>query len=42
VQDVVEEIQAAKDLFDKASDILGYDLLKICVEGKLSTELVHL
>lgn len=31
---MVEEVPAAKELFDKASDILGYDLLKVCVEGK--------
>lgn len=34
VQDVVEEVPAAKDLFDQASEILGYDLLKLCVEGR--------
>ncbi|BDA40559.1 Malonyl-CoA-acyl carrier protein transacylase, mitochondrial [Coccomyxa sp. Obi] len=32
-KDVVEEVPAAKDLFDQASEILGYDLLKLCVEG---------
>ena len=25
--------QAAKSLFDRAADLLGYDLLKLCVEG---------
>jgi hypothetical protein len=28
-QELVEECPAAKALFDKASDILGYDLLKV-------------
>ncbi|KAL3139643.1 hypothetical protein ABBQ38_003959 [Trebouxia sp. C0009 RCD-2024] len=32
-KDVVNEVAAAKDLFQQASDILGYDLLKICTEG---------
>ncbi|GMH38114.1 hypothetical protein BSKO_05998 [Bryopsis sp. KO-2023] len=32
-KDVVEEVPAAKDLFEKASEILGYDLLEVCVEG---------
>ena len=36
VQDVVAEVPAAKELFDEASEILGYDLLKICVEGALT------
>merc|ERR1712176_424355 len=30
---VCEEVPAAKDLFDKASEILGYDLLDVCVNG---------
>ena len=34
LQDVVNEVAAAKELFQQASDILGYDLLKICTEGK--------
>ena len=33
-QDVVTEVPAAKELFDKASDILSYDLLKVCTEGE--------
>lgn len=32
-QAVVEEVPAAKALFEKANDILGYDLLQLCVEG---------
>jgi hypothetical protein len=28
-QDLVAECPAAKELFDKAADILGYDLLKV-------------
>ena len=28
-----EEIPAAKELFDRASSILGYDLLRVCKEG---------
>jgi len=42
-KDVVNEVPAAKALFDKASDILGYDLLQVCVEGpkeKLDTTAV--
>ena len=31
--DVVKDVPAAKELFDKASDILGYDLLQVCLEG---------
>ena len=38
-QDVVEEVSAAKHLFDQASDILGYDLLKLCVEGVTSSNM---
>lgn len=30
-QDLVAEVPAAKELFDKAADILGYDLLKVGV-----------
>lgn len=29
----MKDVPAARELFDKAADILGYDLLKICVEG---------
>eukprot|EP00775_Hariotina_reticulata_P006040 gene6040-6278_t len=32
-KDLVAECPAAKELFDKAADILGYDLLQVCVEG---------
>lgn len=42
-KDLVAECPAAKELFDKAADILGYDLLKVCVEGpkeKLDTTAV--
>lgn len=31
--DLVKDVPAAKDLFDEASEILGYDLLERCVEG---------
>jgi len=31
--DVVKDVPKAKELFDKASEILGYDLLQVCVEG---------
>jgi len=30
---LVADVPKAKELFDKAADVLGYDLLKICVEG---------
>uniref|UniRef100_A0A7S0W1A9 Malonyl-CoA:ACP transacylase (MAT) domain-containing protein n=1 Tax=Hemiselmis tepida TaxID=464990 RepID=A0A7S0W1A9_9CRYP len=30
---LVQDVPKAKELFDKAADVLGYDLLKICVEG---------
>lgn len=32
-KDVVAEIPKAKELFEQASDILGYDLLQVCAEG---------
>ncbi|KAK9865887.1 hypothetical protein WJX84_000975 [Apatococcus fuscideae] len=32
-KDVVNEVPKAKELFEHASDILGYDLLKVCAEG---------
>ncbi|KAL7580114.1 hypothetical protein ACA910_012874 [Epithemia clementina (nom. ined.)] len=31
--DVVKEVPKAKELFDEASEILGYDLLQVCTEG---------
>src|SRR5688572_5782620 len=30
---LVEGLPAAKDVFERANAILGYDLLKICLEG---------
>lgn len=32
-KDLAAEVPAAKELFDRASEILGYDLLEVCVEG---------
>ena len=32
-QELCAELPAAKELFDKAADILGYDLLALCSEG---------
>ena len=32
-KDVVAEVPKAKELFDQASEILGYDLLHVCTEG---------
>ena len=40
LQDVAAEIPAAKQLFEHASDVLGYDLLKVCVEGGCSALLL--
>ena len=31
--DVVKDVPKAKELFDEASEILGYDLLQVCTEG---------
>jgi [acyl-carrier-protein] S-malonyltransferase len=31
--DVVKDVPAAKALFDQASEILGYDLLQVCLDG---------
>lgn len=36
VQDLCADVPAAKQLFDQASEILGYDLLQICTEGASS------
>jgi hypothetical protein len=30
---LVQDVPKAKELFDRASEVLGYDLLKICTEG---------
>ncbi len=32
-RELVASLPAARDLFDRASDILGYDLAKLCAEG---------
>lgn len=32
-KEVVNDVPKAKELFDKASEILGYDLLQVCTEG---------
>jgi [acyl-carrier-protein] S-malonyltransferase len=32
-REAAESIPAARDLFDRASSILGYDLLRVCIEG---------
>jgi [acyl-carrier-protein] S-malonyltransferase len=32
-KDVANEVPKAKELFDQASEILGYDLLQVCAEG---------
>ena len=34
--DVAAAVPAAKHLFERASDILGYDLLQVCAEGGCS------
>ena len=41
IQDVVNEVAAAKDLFQQASDILSYDLLKVCTEGMPAQQASH-
>jgi hypothetical protein len=38
MQEMCDEVPAAKQLFDRASDILGYDLLQVCIEGVLHPE----
>jgi hypothetical protein len=44
LQDLVAECPAAKELFDKAADILGYDLLKVrqCTAQPHDTQTIHL
>jgi hypothetical protein len=37
LQELCEESQEAKELFDRAAEILGYDLLSLCVQGALET-----
>lgn len=32
-QELCDECAPAKELFDKASEVLGYDLLAVCAEG---------
>ena len=32
-QDLVANVPAAKALFDKASEVLGYDLAELCISG---------
>lgn len=32
-RDIVEQYPAARDLFDRAGEVLGYDLAKLCFEG---------
>lgn len=34
-KEVAAEVPAAKELFDRASEVLGYDLLAVCAEGAL-------
>lgn len=35
-QDLIKNLPLAKDLFEEASSILKYDLLKLCLEGPAS------
>lgn len=37
MQELCDDCAPAKELFDKASEILGYDLLAVCSEGAAST-----
>ena len=30
---VCSQVPAARELFDRAADVLGYDLYKLCTEG---------
>ena len=32
-RDLCESLPAAKELFDRAADVLGYDLMDICFNG---------
>lgn len=34
VQELCADCASAKALFDKATEILGYDLLEVCTEGE--------
>ncbi len=40
-REVAEAVPAAKQLFDRASEVLGYDLLAVCAEGGLHGCLYH-
>jgi len=42
LQDLVAEVPAAKELFDKAADILGYDLLKVWPTNSMGDSLPFL
>lgn len=33
-KEAAEAVPAAKQLFERASDVLGYDLLAVCAEGE--------
>ena len=41
LQELCAEVPAAKSLFDRASEILGYDLLQVCVEGAALCPGIH-